>query len=86
MTKLRKNTCVKNNIHILLGKKFIFNAKNTKKNIDVAMKNYSNIQILFKIKLKYQFWIMIVIIKLNIQNHVIFSQLYKLVLTIKIIF
>ena len=48
--------------------KIIFNAKNAKMKIDVVMKNYSNIQTLFKIKLKHEFWIMIIIIKLNIQS------------------
>ena len=50
------------------------------------MKNYSNIQTLFKIKLKQEFQVMIIIIKLNIQNQVFFSQLYQLGLKIKIIF
>ena len=63
-------------------KKFIFNAKNVKMKIDVAMKNYLNIQTLFKIKLKHEFWIMIIIIKLNIQDQVFVLQLYKLGLKI----
>ena len=36
--------------------------------INIAMKNYSNIQTLFKVKLKHEFRIMIIIIKLNIQK------------------
>ena len=51
-------------------KKIIFNAK---MKIGVAMKNYSNIETLFKIKIKHEFRIMIIIIKLNIQNQVFFS-------------
>ena len=54
--------------------------------IDVAMKNYSNIQTLFKLKLKHEFRIMIINIKLYIQNQGFFSQLYRLGQKIKIIF
>ena len=54
--------------------------------IDVVMKNYSNIQNLFKIKLKHELQVMIIIIKLNIQNQGFFSQLYRLGLKIKIIY
>ena len=67
-------------------KKIIFNSKNAKMKIDVSIKIYSNIQTLFEIKFKHEFRIMIIIIKLNIENQVFFSQLYKLGLKIKIIF
>ena len=52
----------------LVAKKIIFNAKNAKMKIEAAMKIYSNIQTLFEIKFKHEFWIIIKIIKLNIQN------------------
>ena len=59
----------------LVVKKFIFNAKNDNMKIEVVMKNYSNIQTLFKIKLKHEFRIMIIIIKLNIENQGFFTTI-----------
>ena len=69
MTKLSKIHVLKTIFVCSCKKKIIFNAK---MKIDVAMKNHSNNQTLFKIKLKDEFKIMIIIIKLNIQNQIFF--------------
>ena len=74
-------------IFIFNCKKIIFNAKNAKMKINVAIKIYSKIQTLFEIKFKYEFQVIIIIIKLNIQNHFFFTTiLYRFELKIKIIF